>query len=213
MNRFCIFLLSSLLPVESFAQDSDPSGIYYLQGVMETASGFKLNNDSTFEFFFSQGALDRTGNGRWSRDRDSIVFHSQGKRTEGFVLLKSEKKPGSKIRILIREENKALAGFVYARLIQKTATEFIPVSAELMFEWDKAPFSEMELLFELCPDRTYRFSSANPEHNYFEFAFDRTICDVYFDELSLKFNGTSLSGQHPLLQGTNFTYYREADQE
>ena len=37
------------------------AGEYYLNGVMETASGFRVNADSTFEFFFSQGALDRQG--------------------------------------------------------------------------------------------------------------------------------------------------------
>jgi hypothetical protein len=31
---------------------SSPVGEYYLRGVMETACGFKLNEDSTFQFFF-----------------------------------------------------------------------------------------------------------------------------------------------------------------
>jgi hypothetical protein len=40
------------------AQNNTAAGIYNLEGVMETASGFKLNADSTFEFYFSYGALD-----------------------------------------------------------------------------------------------------------------------------------------------------------
>ena len=36
------------------AQTAAPiAGQYYLEGVRETASGFKLNEDSSFEFFFS----------------------------------------------------------------------------------------------------------------------------------------------------------------
>jgi hypothetical protein len=36
------------------------TGEYYLEGVMETASVFQLNPDSSFNFFFSYGALDRS---------------------------------------------------------------------------------------------------------------------------------------------------------
>src|SRR4026207_896884 len=53
------------------------AGIYSLEGVMETASGFKLNEDSTFEFYFSYGALDRYGSGKWSMKNDSVVFNSK----------------------------------------------------------------------------------------------------------------------------------------
>ena len=47
-------------------------GEYYLSGVMETASGFKLNPDSTFQFFFSYGALDRSGSGTWKQEGNNI---------------------------------------------------------------------------------------------------------------------------------------------
>jgi hypothetical protein len=43
------------------AQTNNITGVYNLRGVMEMASGFKLNNDSSFEFYFSYGALDRYG--------------------------------------------------------------------------------------------------------------------------------------------------------
>jgi hypothetical protein len=36
------------------AQMNDVTGEYYLRGVMETASGFRFNADSTFDFFFSR---------------------------------------------------------------------------------------------------------------------------------------------------------------
>jgi hypothetical protein len=49
-------------------------GIYSLEGVMETASAFKLNKDSTFEFYYSCDALDRYGSGKWILKDDSILF-------------------------------------------------------------------------------------------------------------------------------------------
>jgi hypothetical protein len=45
------------------------AGIYSLEGVMETSSAFQLNSDSGFEFYFSYGALDRHGSGKWSLKR------------------------------------------------------------------------------------------------------------------------------------------------
>ena len=49
-----------LIPFMMNAKNS-LAGEYYLKAVMETASGFNPHSDSTFEFFFSYGALDRYG--------------------------------------------------------------------------------------------------------------------------------------------------------
>jgi hypothetical protein len=35
------------------------AGEYFLTGVHETAAGFLIKDDSTFEYFYSEGALDR----------------------------------------------------------------------------------------------------------------------------------------------------------
>ena len=55
--------------MNSYAQDTlnlSPVGEYHLTGVMETASGIRINQDSTFDFYFSYGAIDREGHGKWS---------------------------------------------------------------------------------------------------------------------------------------------------
>ncbi len=202
-------LFSVLFGTGVQAQNPDPSGIYYLQGVMETASGFKLNPDSTFEFFFSQGALDRTGKGIWQINNNRVKFVTPGKVTAGFVLLKSEHRSGSEIKVVIKEENTMLAGFVHARLIQETESRFLPADEALSFSWKDADFTEIELLFELCQDRTYTFKPQNAGDNYFEFAIDRTICDVYFAGLELIFDKNSLTGPHPILVGEHFSYTKE----
>jgi hypothetical protein len=65
-----------ILEINAQAKHSLLAGEYYLRGEPETASGFKLNEDSTFEFFFSYGALDRYGKGHWQVKDDSLVFNS-----------------------------------------------------------------------------------------------------------------------------------------
>ena len=42
---FCILIMNKV-------NTQNLAGVYNLVGVMETAAGFKLNEDSTFEFYF-----------------------------------------------------------------------------------------------------------------------------------------------------------------
>ena len=62
-------------------------GEYYLSGVMETASGFKLNPDSTFQFFFSYGALDRMGSGKWVAKANEVILDSKPRPLHDFALI------------------------------------------------------------------------------------------------------------------------------
>ena len=62
-----------------------PVGEYQLRGVREMASGFKLNEDSTFQFYFSYGALDRFGEGRWTMKGNSLILNSR--QSPGLIFL------------------------------------------------------------------------------------------------------------------------------
>ena len=79
-------------------------GEYYLSGVMETASGFKLNPDSTFQFFFSYGALDRSGSGTWKQEGNNIIFNSKAG-TNGFALVNSNTVNNDRLTIKITDAN------------------------------------------------------------------------------------------------------------
>jgi hypothetical protein len=50
------------------------AGEYQLDGVMETGSGLLLRGDCSFEWFFSYGALDLAGKGRWKLAPGGIVL-------------------------------------------------------------------------------------------------------------------------------------------
>src|SRR5687768_17783125 len=91
-SRIRIYILVLVLPCKySSAQNNSPMhGEYYLRGVMETASGFKLNTDSTFEFFYTYGALDRYGSGTWKQVDNIVTFNSRTQPGRDFAILKSE---------------------------------------------------------------------------------------------------------------------------
>ncbi len=52
------------------------AGEYYLTGIMETASGFNLYEDHSFEFYFTYGALDRHAYGTWREGENGTVILS-----------------------------------------------------------------------------------------------------------------------------------------
>ncbi|MBL0339831.1 MAG: hypothetical protein IPP71_02310 [Bacteroidetes bacterium] len=199
------FVLTSIY---SMAQTDSPQGIYYLEGVRETASGFKLDADSTFEFFFSQGALDRTGSGKWSIESDIITLNSPGKASNGFFIQKSEKTTKNKISVLVKEPNAMLLSFIYIRLKSNIETEFLKLGTDGSMELEAMDFSGIEFYFEICPERTYSFSPIHEGDNFFEFTIDPKIVDVHFENLLLHRDGKVLKGKHPLLRGETFDFVK-----
>jgi len=198
-----LFLLTS---ANMAAQTISPAGIYYLEGVMETESGMKLNSDSTFEFFFSQGALDRTGKGRWIVKGNEIILQSDSLPPKGFVLMKSEQTKNKKNVVVVKESNSMLLSFVYVHLIGKVPSEFLKLGTEGTMELESGKVEKIELLFEICPERVHEFKPLHEGDNYFEFAISPGIMDVHFEHVVLKLTDGGMNGQHPLLKGEDFVY-------
>ncbi len=176
------------------------SGEYYLRGVMETASGFKLNEDSTFQFFFSYGALDRSGQGTWKLKDNHIVFNSPKPKGQDFALISNKHEDNDLITIKIIEENPFFLSSVYAivKSGNKQLEGLTNKSGEITFPGQ--PVDSIVLLFEFAPEKTAVFAFTNKEDNYFEFRFEPWVLDVVFDNLSLALNEKELKGQHPLLR-------------
>ncbi len=175
---------------------------------METASGFKLDTDSTFEFFFSQGALDRTGKGSWKQNGEMVTFQSPGSQGPGFILQKNSKEKHAKTVVIIKESNSMLLSFIYVRLYEDDNSEFMKMGIDGRMEFDSDKFTKIEFLFELCPERIYSFEKTKAEGNHFEFSIDPAIMDVYFDNLTYKIDGDYLKGKHPLLRGEEFSFLK-----
>ncbi len=184
-------------------------GEYYLRGVMETASGFKLNPDSTFEFFFSYGALDRYGSGTWKHVNGNIIFDSRPQPPRDFALIKSKKVPGENTIIRIVDSNEMILRYVDANV--KQGNLLIEESADEagMITIPEKSIDSIALLFRLCPDRFSHFPVDDKTHNYFEFRLEPWIAEVFFKNLSLKLENNKLSGRHPLLTGESYSFVKE----
>ncbi|MFT3909876.1 MAG: hypothetical protein QM737_10655 [Ferruginibacter sp.] len=181
------------------AQTTTIAGEYYLRGVMETASGFNLAEDHSFEFFFSYGALDRVGKGTWELKDDKVIFNSPKAKEQGFILTTNKVVDNDKITIRIVEPNAFFSSHVYA--IVKSGDKQLEALSdkEGFISFPKQPIDSIILLFEFAAEKAAVFTITNKEENFFEFKFDPSILDVVFENLSLKLDEHGLSGQHPLL--------------
>ncbi|MBO9572335.1 MAG: hypothetical protein J7497_09030 [Chitinophagaceae bacterium] len=186
------------------------AGEYYLSGVMETASGFKLNEDSTFEFFFSQGALDRFGKGTYKITGNTIIFNSHPAPGQDFELVKSSRQPGNKTTIRIADPNKNILSYVYSRV--KAGKEikegFADSHGDAVYEISKP--DTVELMFEFCPEKIAVFPVADKTHNYFEFRFNPWLFEYFFNNFTLEIADGELHGAHPLMQEKKFVYTKQA---
>ena len=206
MKFFYSFLILLIFKHSVAQKTSSMHGEYYLRGVMETASGFKLNADSTFEFFFSYGALDRYGSGTWKQANGNIIFNSSLQPQKDFALIKSDKASGDFVTIQIIDQNEMILRYVHAVLVNGNVNIEKNTDDKGTIRVPKQPLDSISLLFTLCPDRFSAFQVTDKTHNYFEFRIEPWIAEVFFKNFSLKFENSKLTGRHPLLNGESFTY-------
>lgn len=209
-SGFCSSLyFVMMMPTQ--AQDTIPSiaGVYFLSGVMETASVFDLKPDSSFEFFFYQGALDRGGNGRWSMKDGKIMLNSTDPRPpKDYAMVNSKAVPGKGTLIKMVDKNTMILSYSNITIKTPAGTKMRETNSHGEAHFDLNQANEIALLFRLCPDRESVFS-VNPRHNYFEFRLEPWIATVFFSGFSLKWQPGRLSGAHPLLEGNEFRYDKE----
>jgi len=206
--RFISLLVSIiLLDIKMDAQQtSSLTGEYYLSSVMETASGFKLNPDSTFQFFFSYGALDRHGEGHWSVRENKIFFNSRPRAEQDFGLNSSSQIDNDSIQIRITDKNELLLKYVHCTLKSGDILIRKVTDRTGIARFPKLPIDSLSLVFEFCPEKTSVFIPENQKDNYFEFRFEPWIVEYSFKDFSLNIGDKTLEGSHPLLDGKKYIF-------
>jgi hypothetical protein len=206
-NFGLLFILCTMMN-NLLGQPAKPSvvGEYYLRGVTETASGFQLKSDSTFQFFYSYGMLDRFGRGVWTLQNDQIILNSRTRPELDFKLLEEKNIPDDSITIVIRDANDALLRYVQCRIQTKDGIREQTTNHEGYAKFKKEPADSLALLFTICPDRFSAFSVHNK--NYFVFGLEPWIVEVFFEHFGLRSEANQLVGRHPLIEGNGFRYER-----
>ena len=182
------------------------AGMYYLNDVKETASGFKLETDGTFKFFFTYGALDRYGSGKWTLQDDHIVFQSRQWDGKDFALVGSEAVNENLVILKMVGGNPVLLRHVFFSLKNGADGTWQQADQSGAAAFPLQQVTAISLVFEFCPEKFTHFAIENPQHNYFEFRFEEWLMEVFFQNFQLKVSRYALSGKHPLMKGEKFVY-------
>jgi hypothetical protein len=181
-------------------------GEYYLRGIPETASGFKLNHDKSFEFFFIYGALDRHGSGKWKAENDQLIFQSRPWPGKDFALLKSKTVSGDQVTIRIIDKNENVLRYVSASLRNGEKDSWQAADPTGVIRLPKQAVTTISLAFEFCSERFSDIPVENELHNYFEFRIEPWLVEYFFNDFRLTITREGLKGKHPMLNGDDFTY-------
>jgi hypothetical protein len=202
---FSICFFVSPLPAQ---QSDDVSGGYFLEGVQETASGFQLKPNYTFTFFFTYGGLDRYGSGRWAQEKNSIVFNSRVKPLRDFKLLSGRRVNDNFVTVKFTDKNPALVNGIECTLYTARGRQKLFTDKNGTVKFPKQQVDSLHIFSPLFPDHPFTFIVTNKIQNNFEFAFEKWVAEVFFEDFTLLFTNNMLVGQHPLLNGNQFRYIK-----
>ena len=186
---------------------SSAAGEYYLQGVMETGSGFKLNDDSSFQFFFSYGALDRTAEGTWSVTGNSIVLNTRKKPLYDYALVNSRQTKDDNITISL-PGSREISKYLHCSIKSGAQEQQGSFGPDETVSFKAQPVESIELFFEFCPEKISLFKIQASDHNHFEFRFEPWMMELFFENFKLNAGPDRLTGAHPLLNGETFVYLK-----
>lgn len=208
LKKIILLIVVSHFNIFTYSQNA-VAGEYYLLGAgPEVASGFLLKPDSTFQFFFSYGALDREGEGKYSIHNNKVFFNSRPKPATEFELIKNKIVSNDSTVIKIVDKNTVLLRYVYALLkfADTTIEENANEEGEIIIarKWVES----ISLKLGFCPEKNSVFKAGQSE-NYFEFKMKPTIMEVFFENFQLSIDKKSLLGKHPLLDDKEYSYEKE----
>lgn len=207
MRTLLTVILSTFTIQAMHAQQNttSPVGEYYLEGVRETAAGFKVDADGSFQFFFSYGALDRQGKGRWRMSGNDIIFNS-GQVVNDFLLESSEKTTQNAVRIKLTRTDPSINRFFHAELIQGGQHVHAQADAQGIIQFPMQKIDSIKLFFEWCPEKSSVFPITAPDDNLFVFQLQPSILDVQFTECTMKMTDKGFSGALPFSNGKSLDF-------
>lgn len=206
-----LFTVLCFFSLPFYAQDQDDiSGNYFLNGVKDTHSGFRLKPNYTFTFFFSYGGLDRYGSGSWTEEKkNTIVFNSRVKPARDFKLLTARKINDNFVTIQFIDDNPGLTQGIEVILYTERGRQKLFTGKDGIVKFPKNTVDSIQVFPPLFPDHPFTYIVSNKIQNHFEFAFEKWIKEVFFNDFTLTLNNNMLIGQHPLLTGNIYRYVKE----
>src|SRR5438477_8775740 len=174
--KYLLLLFSLIFTTIMYAQTSgNITGAYYLRGVMETGSGFKLNTDSTFQFFYSYVALDRYGSGNLKVENSKVILNSKPYPGKDFKMTDSAMSDNNFTTIKIDDKNSQLFSFVHCLIHAKKGDTVLNADHNGYIIIQEKSIDTIYLLSELSAERVSTFTINSTKHNFYTFHFEPWI--------------------------------------
>ncbi len=202
MRKVSLLLVGALGFFLLQAQDTkEMSGSYYMEGVNDAKSGFNLSSNSTFSFFYTKNGIDRYGSGRWFLEKNTIVFGSRRKPAKVYSLLSSRRVNDNFVTITFTDDNPELVKNIECVLFTERGRQRLFTKNDGIVRFTKQTIDSIQIRSLLFPDHPFTLVPGNKLQNSFEFAFEKSVFEVFFEEFTLSYTDRVMTGPHPLLKG------------
>ncbi len=173
---------SNISTLKSQITAKDITGEYSLTGVPEMASGFKFNDDNTFQFFYIYGASDRQAQGTYSIESSKIVLNGSKSAGNDFSLIHKQKNNSTnKITVKITDKNVLLLKNVVCYFINGKDTVIAETNSEGVADTEIPDCNQIQLIHSFFPDLPAILEVDIKEYNFFEFSLNPSLTEVVFD--------------------------------
>jgi len=185
-----IFLVSIF--TQDFMHAQTFSGEYYLTSVPEMAAGFKFTTDGMFAFYYVYGSVDRTAQGTFTVDGNTIRLQSDKKPGKDFDIMKESRK-GSGVTIHIINENPILASNVRCLYFVDDEQHEAFADEKGSIHIDSPNCGKVYLQHGIFPDIATLIRDENNKNNDFEIALNADIQKVSFKGIDFVIGDNTLT--------------------
>ncbi|MBX2921283.1 MAG: hypothetical protein KF746_03750 [Chitinophagaceae bacterium] len=186
-------------------------GGYFLEGVKDIKSGFQLSSNFTFKFFFTQNGIDRYGSGRWELDKNTVIFSGRLQPARSYKLLSARRVNDNFITVKFTDDNPTIVKNIECNLFTARGRQKLFTNAEGIVKFNKFEVDSIQIRSQVFPDHPFTFICTNKIQNNFEFAFEKSVYEVFFDNFILLYANNMLAGRHPLLKGNQFRFVKSSE--
>ncbi len=175
------------------------TGEYRLKGHHEMVAAFNFQPDSSFEFYFIYGAVDRMAKGKYSI-RDKQIFFRSDKTPGRDFTIRKQSVQGKGTTIKITESNPALQANVLCIFMKGTERDSIYSNNNGLAFSSLTNCDSIIAMHTLFPDEfSIIKSDASNKNDFFELSLNPSLAELSFRNFILTIDGESLSGSLPYL--------------
>ena len=198
MKGICLLIFGLIFLWEKpvSAQRSTEStvvGEYMLTGVMETAAGFLIKADHTFEYGFTYGAADKHGKGTWKISGNKLILNSNRELPKAdFILKSSNANFKNGVRIKITDSGGHPYAYVKCRLGANSGEETTNNQGEAFFKTIEDGI--LEMFHPIFSTRVTQIK-LNKDHTDFVFYPAYDLSEVFFNNIELQISPKQLKSK------------------